>query len=501
MHYFPRKNKKWLALTVLTILLSSCQGLTTSVNTSDTNSISKPVIKENTMLHFTFPLNDSENYPNPYIGDVHPYYDQKTEMWYMYYLDTTGQFNSKLLTSKDGITWTENTDFWIHSSLANYGVLNIFEKDGTYYSYYHDFHTSKSTDLINWYYAGGEYQIPQDKAQFPGGMRDPSVTYDETTNAYYAIGLNYTRRVPAEGIYQSNLAITKSIGDNQLAWEPNHLKVFTNDPMSKDFECPQLVKIGRRWYVVASQYGNSVHGVGKTSYLIGDVDKNPYEVDWQSKPLNSLTTEDLCAAQIAKKDDKFYIFGWIPRDYNAGFWGGFINLPTEVYALADGSLATRLEPIVGAKLTGENVDSMTTKTTLNSGQELELDIYLRFDNEYKFEINAGAILELRQKENSYRIIITNTINKPTVQVFAGTYQCFNYELRPGALNGINNLRVIGEGKNLELELNDTYVLTSRIARSLTLDGEIDTNIIRSLQGQINIISVSSNKLNFLAEIQ
>ena len=39
------------------------------------------------MLHFTFPFNDPENYPYPYIGDVHPFYDQASETWYMFYLD------------------------------------------------------------------------------------------------------------------------------------------------------------------------------------------------------------------------------------------------------------------------------------------------------------------------------------------------------------------------------------------------------------------------------
>lgn len=495
---FNKKTKKVILPIVLfsTLMLLACNQTTTS----DEITTSEPSTQEKTMLHFTFPPNDSENYPYPYIGDVHPYFDQKTRTWYMYYLDTTGQFNSKLLTSKDGIDWVENTDFWIHSSLANYGVLNVFERDGTYYSYYAEYHASKSTDLINWYYAGGEYQIPQDSQQFPGGMRDPSVTFDKDTNTYYAIGLNYPRRIPSEGIYESNLAITKSIGDNQLQWEPNHLKVFTTNPMNKDFECPQLVKIGRRWYVVASQYGNSVHGVGRTSYLIGDLDKNPYEVDWQSKTLNHLTSEDLCAAQIAQKDDKFYIFGWIPKEHNGGFWGGAINIPTEVYALEDGSLATRFEENLSAKYRGDNIEEITSTVTIENGQKVEVSAYFRLDTEYKFTMSSTATLELSLKNNGMKIVVQNSLTNPKIEVYADTYKCFSYDLRPGDLNGNNVLRVLGEARNLEIELNGKYVLTSRIARSLTLDGDFDTFSLIAKSGKTEFTSISSNKLKKLGEI-
>lgn len=488
--------RKIVPLLLLTIALVGCKPTPQSSDTSEPDTTTE----EATMLHFTFPFNDPENYPYPYIGDVHPFYDQASETWYMFYLDTSGQFHSKLLTSKDGVSWVENKDFWIHSGLQNYAVLNVFERDGVYWSYYAEYHASRSTDLINWYYAGGEYQIPHDSAQFPGGMRDPSVTYDEETNTYYAIGLNYPQRIFSEGIYESNLAITKSIGDNQKAWEPHHNKVFATNLMNKDFECPQLLKIGRRWYVVASQYGNSIHGVGRTSYLIGDLDKNPFEINWQTKTLHHLTTEDLCAAQIAKKDDKFYIYGWIPKEHNRGFWGGFINLPTEVYALEDGTLATRFDSEFAAKVRGANVDKIEEDITLNIGEKVEVNTFNRLDNEYHFTMSDDAVLEIKQEINNYRIVVTNSITAPKVQVFTATYNCFTYDLRPGALAGDNVLRVLGEGRNLEIALNDTYVLTSRIERSLTLDGETDTNIVVAKQGTINLSLVSANKLKKLSEL-
>ncbi len=492
--------KKIIRNGLLLLSFSIMISCTPSPSTSQTSEDSETMLRENTMLHFTFPLGETDEYPFPFIGDVHPYFDEKTQMWYMYYLDTTGQFNSKLLTSRDGISWVANDDFWIHSGLANYGVLNVFEKDDVYYSYYAEYHASKSTDLINWYYAGGEYQIPHDRQQFPGGLRDPSVTYDEDTDAFYAIALNYPRRIPSEGIYESNLAITKSIGNNQFAWESAHNKVFAANPINQDFEVPQLMKIGRRWYVVYSQYGKSPHGVGPTSYLIGDLDKNPYEINWQTKIPHLLTSEDLCAAQIARKGDKYYIFGWIPKMHNGSFWGGYINLPTEVYALSDGTLATRLEQNVASKIRGSVVAQKQTTETLAVKQSVVSTVAGRFDYEVSFSLAANGVLELRQANNNYRIVITNKGANPKIAVLAGTYTCFEYELRPGTYDGTNILRVIGEGRNLQLELNDQYALTSRIAQNLH-EGESTNELkIISAEQTATIYSVTSYNLKYLNEI-
>lgn len=452
-------------------------------------------MKNGTMLHYTHPLGN-DDYPYPFIGDVHPFFDEKSQTWYMYYLDTSGMFHTKLMTSKDGLSWKENNDFWIHSGFANYAVLNVFEKDGIYYSYYADYQCSKSTDLVNWEYCGGEYQIPADKEQFPGGVRDPSVTYDEETKRYYSIGLNYPRRVISEGIYQSNLAIGVSDGDTMLKWLPTHKKVFSEDAMNKDFECPQLVKINNRWYVVFSQYGNSVHGVGRTSYLIGDEGKNPYEVDWTSKTVHHLNTEDLCAAQIAKKGDKFYIFGWLPRQSNGSFWGGYLNLPTEVYPLEDGTLAARLDENIAGKIRGNSYFKLDNPFDVTPAHSFENDISKRFDIQLEFTLEDG-VMEVTSNKGAYRIVFNNTLTSTSVEVYSGNVRCFLMDLRIDELSDKNDVRIIGESKNLEIFLNDKYALTARIDKALE-DGD---KMIVTSNSKATIHQLLMSKLRFLEEIQ
>ena len=91
------------------------------------------VQKEDVLLHYILP----EGYEFRYIGDVHPFYDAKSQKWLLYYLDTSGQFHSKLLTSGNGIDW-EPVELTFRSSMANYGVLGIVQAEGRYYSYYGD---------------------------------------------------------------------------------------------------------------------------------------------------------------------------------------------------------------------------------------------------------------------------------------------------------------------------------------------------------------------------
>ena len=452
-------------------------------------------VPQNSPLHFTFPLADRDTYPNPYIGDVHPYFDERTNLWYLYYLDTTGQFNSQLLISADGLTWQPRNDFWIYSSLANYGVLNVTRKADTYYSYYADFQCSKSNDLMNWEYAGLEYQVPLDTAAFPGGMRDPSVVYDETDDRWYAIGLVYPKRVASEGIYQSNLAITMSNDGTNTNWNHTFKKVLKNDQYSHDYECPMLHKIGNRWYVFGAHYGYSDHGVGKLSYFIGDENKNPYQVDWTSKEEHFLTSEDLCAPQVFAKGDKHYVFGWIPTNYNNGTWGGLVNLTTQVTQGNDGILFTKWEDGLFARVGKENLFTLASKKALGSSTPIIVPINnKRYEMELAFDFTDSELV-LETGSKNYKITLNQQTN--SIRVNVGNYQCFSFDLQPGAVKTSGNiLRLIAESKTLELELNGQYALTARIGTTMPDNDSLNL----TAQGG-NLTAATVNSLAYLDEIQ
>ncbi len=444
------------------------------------------------MLHYIH----SEDEEFPYIGDVHPYYNEKDGKWYLYYLDTSGGFNSKLLVSKDGINW-EKQDIKIRSSFANYGVLGIVESEGKYYSYYGDYWASVSEDLINWKYAGDAYKIPQDLEEFPGGNRDPFVAYDEATDRYYSISINYTRRIPSENVYEANLAIGVSKENNLKSFSNDHKKVFANDLSNHDPECPQLIKIGNRWYVTYSLYGESKHGVGRMYYLMGDENLAPNQVDWTSKKPIALGGEDLCAAQIAKgPNNKYYAFGWIPKQVFGGFWGGHINLPMEVYQESDGTLKTRFSEetkklIKGDSIsTGDSIDVKTSKQELTSLKDgrgyLEVDFTLDKAKEIKVSLDEKQVeISLIVSEKESKLVIRSQYQE-TASLIVN-----NADLKPN-----NKLEIIFEEDILEVSLNDSYVLQSRVG----LKFGNDLIKVCSVGGEAKINNYNLYHLNYLSEI-
>jgi sucrose-6-phosphate hydrolase SacC (GH32 family) len=446
------------------------------------------IMENENHLHYILPVDE---YDYPFIGDVHPFFDEDSNTWYMFYLDTSGSYNSSLLTSQNGLNWVP-TEFKVHSGFQNYAVLNVFKKDNDYYSYYADYQASTSTDLLNWYYAGGEYKIDQDSASFPGGSRDPDVVYDEETNRYYSISINYIQH---GGPYISNLAIGSTVGDDQTEWYETHKAVLSENVVNSDYECPQLVKIGDRWYIFASRYGQSVHGVGRLSYFMGDKGVNPYDMDWTKVEERFLTTEDLAAAQVESKDGKFYVFGWIPRYFNLGFWGGFINLPTEVYQLEDGTLATRISSDISDLIRGEKIGTINAEKVLNTTTTSTIDIEKRFDVEAYFTLSDG-VMEINFDRSNTIVAIENTESFQKVTVSVENYQTAEMILRPGSLEGTNYIRIIGEGRNIEVFLNNQYTIVSRLEEEF-LRGKMTFSLV---YGNSSIVSADSYRLKYREEL-
>ncbi len=410
---------------------------------------------EDTILHYILP----EEFENRYIGDVHPYYDEKTSTWYMFYLATGGQFHSKLLTSQDGISW-KPTELSIKSFMENYAVLGITEKDNRYYSYYGDYHTSVSEDLITWEYAGSSYQAYQDKEQFPGGSRDPFVAYDEDTGRFYSIAINYPKRVPSEGIFISNLAIGRTNSGSLEDWSKEAKPVFAENRDNHDPECPQLIKIGKRWYVFTSFYGYSNHGVGRMAYLIGDENVDPYTMDWTRKEINYLTSEDICAAQIVQKGDQFYLFGWLPKAYDGNFWGGHINLPTEIYQLEDGKLGARMAQDTTELIRGERYFTLKEGVDLTAENSFEFTVEKRSDLQIDFRMEESFSIEFTDKK-----VAVNITQKEGKKIAAVTFNHLilsEIEIDAQDLLEENTIRILTEADMLEIYINDKYYLPARI---------------------------------------
>ena len=139
-----------------------------------------------------------------------------------------------------------------------------------------------------------------------------------------------------------------------------------------DPECPQLKRIGNRWYLFYSVYGTGTAGnVGYLTYRVGDEDVPPEEVDWNSKEEHALEGGDLHAAQVCKVGDFWYLFGWINYRPHANVWGGYLNLAREVYQREDGLLATRCDEYLLSLLNKGHIASFAGNASLDSMKEEE----------------------------------------------------------------------------------------------------------------------------------
>lgn len=312
-----------------------------------------------------------------YYGDVHPYYDADSGKLYMYYLSTglgkkqfTQQFQSLATVSGDFLHFE---DLPIKVSGTNppeqdlYFALGVYkDKNGIYRSSYGKGNYaggSMSTDLVEWQQGAKPYTDDNGmlaytyRAYFGQGVtsgRDPDIFYDADSDKSYCVVINYYSQDNDKG--DKGLALYVSDSEGRYSTEYTKILSFTG---KGDPECPQLKKIGNRWYLFYSQYGTGVAGnVGNLRYRVGTENTLPQDVDWASQTEYSLDGGDVHAAQICNVGDKFYMFGWIGYRALQNVWGGYLNLAREVYVGDNGLLYSRMDEYLTSLLNKGEVASV-----------------------------------------------------------------------------------------------------------------------------------------------
>ena len=166
-----------------------------------------------------------------------------------------------------------------------------------------------------------------DYDMFPAGARDCTKFWDEDIGRYRYIGLSY---ITNKGNVDCSISMRTSDDETGLLWTQPAVSL-RRFPKTADGEpeCTHFRKIGNRWYLLTSISRQSIHGVGRLAYWIGGEGQTIDEVDWLNAETHYLDGEDLCAAQVEWVDEKLYLFGWMPQNYAAGYWGGFKNLKPE----------------------------------------------------------------------------------------------------------------------------------------------------------------------------
>lgn len=348
-----------------------------------------------------------------YYGDVHPFYDKKSGKMYMFYLSTGNQsgakhqrYESMLTTSCDFIHYDDEAIGMDDKSRPEqdlYFVLNVFEdKSGCYRSaagFGAHSTTSKSVNLHTWTNGTEQYVDPEDHilkyyyaffydSDVYAG-RDPDMFYSSEDDTYYSVVLNYLSSLKDKG--PKSLSLYMGNGEGLFSTKATKLVHFDG---RGDCECPQIKKIGNRWYIFYSVFGSGTKGnVGKLAYRIGDENVKPQNVNWEQKPELYLDGEDLHAAQIIEVRDKLYYYGWLNYSYNENVWGGYLNLPHEVYQESDGSLRTRLDEKLLSLLNKGIIYKDNNHYTSNQVISINLDRNLiTCDIDLKTNSNGGLVL-------------------------------------------------------------------------------------------------------------
>ncbi len=407
-----------------------------------------------TLLEGTAMADTIHYYRGENIGDVHPYYDADTQTWIMYYLRANGSFDAAALRSADLLHW-EPAQLSCQGALAPYFVLGVQPYQEQYYSWYGSaasMSASRSADLLHWENPGREASIPMGYTTFVG-MRDPYVFFDEDAGVWRVICTAYrTNQLQGQGLgMKCALATACSAGSAPEQWHPiDTTLVAYPDGLHGEPECPQMMKIGNRWYIFVSLARRHENHVGRLSYYIGDAGKGILEQDWDEKEEYFLTSEDLCAAQLAQGPDGLYCWGWIAPNWDGGSWGGHLSLPLRVTQNADGTLSASLAPQAGQALRGE---------LLAQGSDAVSGDFDRFDAEFTFTLKAGE-----------RAVIHCGNGQITLDDRAGLFAVsqddtlthVSHPLTPGTLVGNHTVRVIAEEDMIEAFLDRQYALAARM---------------------------------------
>ena len=443
-----------------------------------------------------------------YYGDVHPFYDYQSKKMNMFYLSTGKQtvsdkhdiFRSMLTTSTDMIHYVDEPIQMNERGRPEqdlYFVLNVFkDKNGVYRSSEgmgNHITTSISGDLHTWSNGTEAYVDPEDdlfKYRFAAyyddtvyNGRDPDMMYNPEDDKYYTVSIVYHTSLKDKG----KKSIQLYIGNNKGEFPQKGYTLIGFEGRG-DPECPQIKKIGDRWYVFYSVSGTGTKGnVGKFAYRVGDPGVNIKDVDWESKPELYLDGEDLHAAQINEVGDKYYYYGWLNYTYNTSVWGGYLNLPHEVFVDEDGTLRSKLDEEL-LRLLNKGLVYKDDKTyTINENLSVKLtrnlitaDIDMKNTNNAGIKVTHGSdvyFIGLVTKANKKYLTIKNEFDGYYSEVLAKNESKYH-------------LTISLDGNFLDVNVNDNTTISAMT--NLT-----DTN--KSMAIESNGNTITNLKINQLAD--
>ncbi len=432
-------------------------------------------------------------------GDPMPFYNEADKSFYVYYLLEAHQ------GQRGGIYLTKTNDFANFSTVAQPAILvgeantrdqaigtgSCVKKDSQYHFFYTGFSSAfgdytqvavkaTSTDLQNW-----TKKLNPVMAQAPAGynpreFRDPCVYFDDTRSKYVmAVG----------GVKNGKAALVRFQSDDLNSWESIEPIVatisekpeafqFTSD--SEISECPDIFKMGDKWYLVFSRINRDAHR--KTFYRIADNPNGPW------RKCNGHETFDglwMYAAKSVSNGTNRYISGWASSGQNVNGsneldWGGML-ITHKLVQQADGKLYPQIPDAVDAKYSKQleykdikkegNVTGSSDNFTINKGKVVfnrsisSFKIEMRIDASQAAKNFGIAFAAYENQQDAYKLTFdltsNNDYNCPALMMYQRGKE-FNFTPLVVSQNKIFDVKIIVEKSICVMYVNGNVAFTNRI---------------------------------------
>ncbi len=165
----------------------------------------------------------------------------------------------------------------------------------------------------------------------PDHFRDPFVFWDEEAGLYRMLLVARRREANYNAGFTAQYTSCDLVRwtEAEPFWAPN---------LYNTHECPDLFRMGEKWYLVFSEYSDT----RRTRYVMANSLHGP----WRMPADDCFDGKAYYAAKTAQQDGKRYLFGWIAtrsgnHDDGAWEWGGSLAVH-ELVQRPDGTLGCRM---------------------------------------------------------------------------------------------------------------------------------------------------------------
>ena len=300
-----------------------------------------------------------------------------------------------------------------------------------------------STDLINW------EKLPEltfgadERIYEPFDWRDPFVFYNEEEKCFDMLLAARLR-----GASEKNggcVGLCRSY--DLLHWEAK--EPFYNPESYMTHECPDLFKLGNKWYLVYSTFSEKF----VTHYRMSDKLSGP----WTSPIEDTFDGRAFYAAKTAQVGDKRMAFAWVPTkrgesDFGQYEWGGNF-IAHEIYQTTDNKLTVK---------PADGLINMFNKEAVNEKiNKVEIE---NFEGEKSYVINGmketcmiEAVIEFSEGVRSFGIGLRqdSALANGYYLRFEPFYNRIVADMWPRRISGVNQWYVDGD-KPFMIELERPF---------------------------------------------